>query len=108
MFVFSVHFYTSVCRVAFAGHCQEVRLCNSFDSSRHLAFIAFFTFLLPPLAPFLSAGTFFQGTNLEGSVWEDALIGNEDVKRLCENKTLIGESRDQVGVTSWRCGTLEP
>jgi hypothetical protein len=30
-------------------------------------------------------------------VFEDALIGNEDAKRLCLNPTLVGESRGQVG-----------
>ena len=30
-----------------------------------------------------SAGTTFVGTNLDGASFEDALIGNEDVKRLC-------------------------
>jgi hypothetical protein len=30
-------------------------------------------------------------------VWEDALVGGEDVKRLCANPTLVGESRLQVG-----------
>lgn len=42
-------------------------------------------------------GTTFDGADLTGSVWEDALIGNEDVKRLCSNPTLTGESRFQVG-----------
>jgi len=30
-------------------------------------------------------------------VWEDAIVGKEDVKRLCANPTLVGESRAQVG-----------
>jgi hypothetical protein len=42
-------------------------------------------------------GTTFEGADLTESVWEDALIGNEDVKRLCANPTLKGESRFQVG-----------
>jgi hypothetical protein len=44
-----------------------------------------------------AAGTTFEGADLTESVWEDALIGNEDVKRLCANPTLKGESRFQVG-----------
>ena len=42
-------------------------------------------------------GATFEGADLSDSVWEDALIGNEDVKRLCANPTLTGESRLQVG-----------
>ncbi|KAG2486793.1 hypothetical protein HYH03_014592 [Edaphochlamys debaryana] len=42
-------------------------------------------------------GATFMGANLEGSVWEDALIGSQDVARLCVNPTLTGESRIQVG-----------
>lgn len=42
-------------------------------------------------------GTTFEGANLEGAIFEDALIGNEDAKRLCNNPTLTGESRMQVG-----------
>lgn len=42
-------------------------------------------------------GTTFEGADLSGSVWEDALVGNEDVKRLCLNPTLKGESRMGVG-----------
>jgi len=42
-------------------------------------------------------GTIFEGADLSNTVWEDALIGNEDVKRLCGNPTLTGESRLQVG-----------
>lgn len=42
-------------------------------------------------------GTTFEGTNLTDVNFEDALIGSEDAKRLCLNKTLVGESRDQVG-----------
>ena len=43
------------------------------------------------------AGATFKGTNLSGAVFEDALVGGEDVKRLCANPTLEGESRMQVG-----------
>eukprot|EP00775_Hariotina_reticulata_P012746 gene12746-12875_t len=42
-------------------------------------------------------GAVFEGADLSESIWEDALIGNEDVKRLCSNPTLQGESRFQVG-----------
>lgn len=42
-------------------------------------------------------GATFQGANLENATFEDALIGNEDAKRLCNNPTLKGESRAQVG-----------
>lgn len=42
-------------------------------------------------------GTLFEGADLTETIWEDALIGNEDVKRLCNNPTLTGESRFQVG-----------
>eukprot|EP00878_Enallax_costatus_P001028 GHUV01001163.1.p1 GENE.GHUV01001163.1~~GHUV01001163.1.p1 ORF type:complete len:224 (+),score=70.75 GHUV01001163.1:194-865(+) len=42
-------------------------------------------------------GTVFEGADLSETVWEDALIGNEDVKRICNNPTLKGESRFQVG-----------
>ncbi|EIE19575.1 hypothetical protein COCSUDRAFT_31020 [Coccomyxa subellipsoidea C-169] len=42
-------------------------------------------------------GTAFDGANLDGAIFEDALIGNEDVKRLCLNPTLTGESRMGVG-----------
>ncbi|KAI7840618.1 hypothetical protein COHA_005640 [Chlorella ohadii] len=42
-------------------------------------------------------GTSFEGTNLKDANFEDALIGNEDAKRLCANPTLVGESRLQVG-----------
>ncbi|PRW51057.1 Thylakoid lumenal kDa chloroplastic [Chlorella sorokiniana] len=42
-------------------------------------------------------GTSFEGTNLKDANFEDALIGNEDAKRLCANPTLQGESRLQVG-----------
>jgi hypothetical protein len=42
-------------------------------------------------------GTLFEGADLSDTIWEDALIGNEDVKRLCSNPTLTGESRFQVG-----------
>mmetsp|Transcript_19236 Transcript_19236/g.48961 ORF Transcript_19236/g.48961 Transcript_19236/m.48961 type:complete len:216 (-) Transcript_19236:511-1158(-) len=42
-------------------------------------------------------GATFEGADLTDSIWEDALVGNEDVKRLCRNPTLVGESRLQVG-----------
>ncbi|MEW5304739.1 MAG: hypothetical protein WDW38_009704 [Sanguina aurantia] len=42
-------------------------------------------------------GATFEGTDLTGTIWEEALVGGEDVKRLCANPTLVGESRDQVG-----------
>lgn len=42
-------------------------------------------------------GTIFAGADLTDVDFEDALIGSEDVKRLCENPTLVGESRYQVG-----------
>lgn len=32
------------------------------------------------------------------------LAGNEDVKRLCSNPTLSGESRDQVGCRVYEKG----
>ncbi|CAD7696129.1 unnamed protein product [Ostreobium quekettii] len=42
-------------------------------------------------------GATFNGANLDGTDFEDALIGFEDVKKLCLNPTLTGESRAQVG-----------
>ncbi|PNH09429.1 Thylakoid lumenal 17 protein, chloroplastic [Tetrabaena socialis] len=42
-------------------------------------------------------GAQFLGAQLDGSIWEDALIGSQDVGKLCENPTLTGESRMQVG-----------
>eukprot|EP00210_Caulerpa_lentillifera_P009373 g8935.t1 len=42
-------------------------------------------------------GATFENANLENTNFEDALIGIEDVKRLCQNTTLVGESRLQVG-----------
>lgn len=45
-------------------------------------------------------GCTFEGANLANTNFEDALIGNEDAKRLCANPTLTGESRDQVGCRS--------
>ncbi len=42
-------------------------------------------------------GATFEGADLGGSVWEDALIGSQDVGRLCQNPTLVGDSRLQVG-----------
>ena len=54
-------------------------------------------------AKFINAvitGTTFEGADLTGADFEDALIGNEDAKRLCDNPTLAGESRAQVGCRS--------
>lgn len=42
-------------------------------------------------------GATFADADLGGSVWEDALIGSQDVSKLCENPTLTGSSRLQVG-----------
>lgn len=42
-------------------------------------------------------GANFDNANLDNVDFEDALIGIEDVKRLCQNTTLTGESRLQVG-----------
>ena len=45
-------------------------------------------------------GVTFDGADLTGAIFEDALIGNEDAKRLCANPTLKGESRLGVGCRS--------
>ncbi|KAK9806317.1 hypothetical protein WJX72_010158 [[Myrmecia] bisecta] len=42
-------------------------------------------------------GTTFEGADLSEADFTEALIGNEDAKRLCLNPTLSGESRVQVG-----------
>ena len=42
-------------------------------------------------------GTTFDGVDLSDIDFEDAVIGNEDAKRLCANPSLTGESRIQVG-----------
>ncbi|GMH44130.1 hypothetical protein BSKO_12064 [Bryopsis sp. KO-2023] len=42
-------------------------------------------------------GAQFKGTNLEGVDFEDALIGSQDAIQLCDNPTLVGESRLEVG-----------
>jgi uncharacterized protein YjbI with pentapeptide repeats len=42
-------------------------------------------------------GTTFVNTTLTGATFEESLIGKEDVKRLCDNPTLVGETRFQVG-----------
>ena len=42
-------------------------------------------------------GATFDGTNLAGAQFEEALIGKEDVKKLCENPKLEEETRFQVG-----------
>lgn len=43
------------------------------------------------------AGATFEGADLTGSIWEEAIVGIQDVGKLCENPTLTGESRLQVG-----------
>ena len=45
-------------------------------------------------------GVTFEGADLSDAIFEDALIGNEDAKRLCANPTLKGESRLGVGCRS--------
>jgi uncharacterized protein YjbI with pentapeptide repeats len=42
-------------------------------------------------------GSSFDGSDLTGSDWTDALVGQEDLKRLCANPTLQGESRGAIG-----------
>ena len=42
-------------------------------------------------------GTTVEGATLTGATFENALIGKEDVKRLCENPTLVGDTRYEVG-----------
>lgn len=42
-------------------------------------------------------GATYENTILTGATFEESLIGKEDVKRLCENPTLVGETRFQVG-----------
>eukprot|EP00892_Ulva_mutabilis_P001113 jgi/Ulvmu1/11001/UM007_0181.1 len=42
-------------------------------------------------------GSEFTGADLSGADFEDALIGNEDAKRLCANPTVKGETRAGVG-----------
>ncbi|KAI8468553.1 MAG: hypothetical protein J3K34DRAFT_8548 [Monoraphidium minutum] len=42
-------------------------------------------------------GATFEGANLANTNFEDALVGSQDAGKLCANKTLTGESRDQVG-----------
>ena len=42
-------------------------------------------------------GSTFIDADLTGASFEDALIGGEDVKRLCNNPTLVGDSRFEVG-----------
>ena len=41
-------------------------------------------------------GATFDGTNLAGAQFDEALIGKEDVKKLCENP-FEEETRFQVG-----------
>lgn len=43
-----------------------------------------------------------QGADVTDAVFEDALIGFEDAKKLCANPTLVGESRAGVGCRSER------
>lgn len=42
-------------------------------------------------------GADFTNTILTNADFEEALIGGEDVKRMCLNPTLVDDSRDQVG-----------
>ena len=42
-------------------------------------------------------GCTFENANLENADFEDALIGNEDAKRLCLNPTLNAEGKAMVG-----------
>jgi len=42
-------------------------------------------------------GADFSNTILTNANFEEALIGGEDVKRMCLNPTLVDDSRDQVG-----------
>jgi uncharacterized protein YjbI with pentapeptide repeats len=42
-------------------------------------------------------GADFQNANLTNTDFEGALVGNEDVKRLCNNVSLVDESRFSVG-----------
>ena len=42
-------------------------------------------------------GATYDNTTLTGATFEEALIGKEDVKRLCENPTLVGNTRFEVG-----------
>lgn len=42
-------------------------------------------------------GTNFESANLTGADFEEALLGQEDVKRLCANPTVVGDTRLQIG-----------
>jgi len=42
-------------------------------------------------------GNTYEGTVLTGAQFDEALIGKEDVKRLCDNPTVVGETRFQIG-----------
>eukprot|EP00200_Dunaliella_tertiolecta_P001650 CAMPEP_0202337378 /NCGR_PEP_ID=MMETSP1126-20121109/83_1 /ASSEMBLY_ACC=CAM_ASM_000457 /TAXON_ID=3047 /ORGANISM="Dunaliella tertiolecta, Strain CCMP1320" /LENGTH=176 /DNA_ID=CAMNT_0048927555 /DNA_START=240 /DNA_END=770 /DNA_ORIENTATION=- len=42
-------------------------------------------------------GTNFEGADLGGTNFEYALFGKEDIKKVCQNPTLVDESREQVG-----------
>eukprot|EP00983_Pelagomonas_calceolata_P080026 1154960-Pelagomonas_calceolata.AAC.2 len=37
------------------------------------------------------------GADLGGTNFEYALFGKEDIKKVCQNPTLVDESREQVG-----------
>ena len=41
-------------------------------------------------------GAFFDGANLEGATFEDALIGGEDVKRLCASLLFLRQASVSV------------
>lgn len=51
-------------------------------------------------ASFINAvitGSTFDDADLTDAVFIDSLIGQEDIKRLCQNKSVVGETRFQVG-----------
>jgi uncharacterized protein YjbI with pentapeptide repeats len=43
------------------------------------------------------SGSTFTDANLEGASFEDALIGYQDIKNLCLNKTLSEDNRNELG-----------
>mgnify|MGYP006289250625 CR=1 FL=1 len=45
-------------------------------------------------------GANFNGADLTGVNFEDALVSQQDQKRLCANDSLVGDSRDQIGCRS--------
>ena len=51
----------------------------------------------PPPPPIILSSCTFEGADLTDAIFEDALIGGEDAKRLCLNPTLTGASRAGVG-----------